>query len=88
MGRTTSARGRGRGIWVDVRRRGEVEHCGRGRVTHGGSVGREASIGKGGQTEEHPQEDPDYIGTCETIAKGLCEKGGTIGTGARDDDSE
>ena len=65
----------GRGIWVDVRRRGEVEHCGRGRATHGGSVGREASIGKGGQTEEHPQEDPDYIGTCETIAMGCAGKG-------------
>ena len=64
----------GRGIWVDVRRRGEVEHCGRGRATHGGSVGREASIGKGGQTEERPQEDPDYINTCETIAMGCARK--------------
>ena len=55
----------GRGIWVDVRRRGEVERCDRGRATHGGSVGREASIGKGGQTEEHPQGDPNYISTWE-----------------------
>ena len=29
----------------------------------GGSVGRKASIGKGGQTEERPQKDLDYIGT-------------------------
>ena len=64
----------GRGVWEDVRRRGEVKHCGRGRATHGGSVGRKASIGKGGQTEEHPQEDPDYIGTCETIAMGYAGK--------------
>ena len=55
----------GREIWEDVHRGGKVKHCGRGRETHGGSVGREASIGKGGQTEEHPQGDPDYISIWE-----------------------
>ena len=40
-------------------------------------MGREASIGKGGQTEECPQEDLDYISTCETITVGCVRLGGS-----------
>ena len=46
-------------------------------------MGREASIGKGGQTEEHPQGDPDYIRTWEQWLWTIARESETIETETR-----